>query len=307
LDEVVRALVPEPWDQDKESLWLDGTLGLAGHAIAILMEAGPKSRLLGLDKDATARAEAEIRLKKFGERVRIEASGFENMGLPGKKFLEDLEGREGYDGILLDLGVSSLQLDDAGRGFSFSQDAPLDMRMDQSSGPTALEWLQSQSDLSLKKVLKEYGEEPRAGAIARSILRAQPKTTKELAEAVARASGPRKQGASHPATRSFQAIRIAINGEMEALDSVLPKALELLKRGGRLAVISFHSLEDRKVKQFITRESTDCLCPPDFPVCRCGHKASLAKVLKKAVVPSEAEMERNPRSRSAKLRVAQKL
>jgi 16S rRNA (cytosine1402-N4)-methyltransferase len=305
LDDVVRALVPEPWDQEETSFWLDGTLGLAGHATAILMEAGPKSRLLGLDKDKQARAEAALRLGKFQGRVQIEAAGFEGMAAPGRNFLGDAEG---YDGILLDLGVSSLQLDDAERGFSFSKDAPLDMRMDQNSGPTAAQWLASQDELGLKRVLKAYGEEPRAGAIARSILRAMPvTTTRGLADAVLRASGPRKPGGAHPATRSFQAIRIAVNRELESLDLALPQALKLLKRGGRLAVISFHSLEDRRVKEFIVKESTDCVCPPAFPVCRCGHKASLAKVLRKAVVASEAEIARNPRSRSARLRVAEKL
>jgi 16S rRNA (cytosine1402-N4)-methyltransferase len=302
LDEVVRELVPQPWDADKESLWLDGTLGLGGHATAILMAAGPKSSLLGLDKDGQARAEAEKILHKFGSRVRIVASGFEDMKGPGR---EVLAGRVGYDGILMDLGISSMQLDTGERGFSFRQDAPLDMRMDQQSGLSAAEWIRRQDEASLKQVLREYGEEPRAGAIARSILKAQPQTTKELADAVLRIGWPHRD--THPATRTFQAIRIAVNGELESLQEALPQALDLLKGGGRLAVISFHSLEDRLVKQYMAEESRDCICPPSFPECRCSHRAKLRKVLRKAASPSEDEAARNPRSRSAKLRVAEKL
>lgn len=302
LDEVVRELVPEPWDRDKESLWLDGTLGLGGHSTALLMAAGPKARLIGLDKDAEARGLAEKVLQKFGTRVRIVASGFEDMQAPAKEFLG---GAEGFDGILLDLGVSSLQLDSAERGFSFKADAPLDMRMDPGSGQSAADWIKGQSEMSLRAVLREYGEEQRAGAIARSVLKAQPKTTKELADAVLRVGWPHKE--THPATKTFQAIRIAVNDELEALKKALPTALGLLKRGGRLGVISFHSLEDRIVKTFITAESTDCICPPSFPECRCGHKASLKKVLRKALAASDDEIARNPRSRSAKLRVAEKL
>jgi 16S rRNA (cytosine1402-N4)-methyltransferase len=302
LDEVVRGLVPEPWDQDRESLWLDGTLGLGGHATAILMAAGPKARLLGLDKDGQARAEAEKVLRKFGSRVRIEASGFEDMAGPGRKFLGEAPG---FDGILLDIGVSSLQLDDGARGFSFSKDAPLDMRMDLTSGPSAADWIAAQSEESLKRVLKEYGEEQRAHAIARSIVKLKPKTTKELADAVLKVGWPHKE--THPATKTFQAIRIAVNDELEALKTGLDAALGLLKGGGRLAVISFHSLEDRIVKNFIVEGSRDCVCPPSFPECRCQHRATLRKVLRKAAVATDDETARNSRSRSAKLRIAEKL
>ena len=302
LDEVVRGLVPEPWDQETESIWLDGTLGLGGHATAILMEAGPKARLLGLDKDGQARAEAEKVLRKFGSRVRIAASGFEDMKGPGREFLQ---GAAGYDGILLDIGVSSLQLDSAERGFSFGKDAPLDMRMDPTTGLSAADWIAAQSEESLKQVLKEYGEEQRAHAIARSIVKLKPRTTKELADAVLKVGWPHKE--THPATKTFQAIRIAVNDELEALKAGLFEALGLLKSGGRLAVISFHSLEDRIVKNFIVDESRDCICPPSFPECRCSHRASLRKVLRKAAVADEAEIASNPRSRSAKLRIAEKL
>jgi len=302
LDEVVREMVPEPWDRDKESFWLDGTLGLGGHATAILMAAGPKAGLLGLGKDGEARAQAGQVLQKFGTRVRIAACGFEDMHGPGRDFLQ---GREGFDGILLDLGVSSMQLDNPARGFSFRADAPLDMRLDPGSGLSAADWIKGQDEASLKAVLRDYGEEPRASAIARSILRAQPKTTLELAHAVLKVGWPHKE--THPATKTFQAIRIAVNGELDALKAALPRALGLLKSGGRLGVISFHSLEDRIVKNYVAEQSTDCICPPSFPECRCGHKAALRKVLRKALAPSDDEIARNPRSRSAKLRVAEKL
>ncbi len=304
LDAVLRGLLPQPWDPDKESLWLDGTLGMGGHAEAILEAAGPKARLLGLDKDGQAREEASRRLAKWGGRVSILDRGFEDMTLPAQDFLK---GAPGFDGILLDLGVSSLQLDRADRGFSFSKDAPLDMRMDQSRGLTAAQWLETQDEAGLKRVLREYGEEPRAGSVARHILAARPlATTGALAAAVLKGAGPRKPGGgAHPATRSFQAI--AVNGELDSLDSALPQALGLLRVGGRLAVISFHSLEDRRVKQFIVRESTGCICPPSFPVCVCGHKPSVERVTHKALVAGDDETARNPRSRSARLRIAQKL
>jgi 16S rRNA (cytosine1402-N4)-methyltransferase len=300
LDEVLAGLLPDG-EFREESLWLDGTLGLGGHAGELLKRAGPKARLLGLDKDAKARSIAAEALAHYGKRVQIAASGFERMEAPAREFLG---GAAGFDGILLDLGVSSMQLDEAERGFSFSKDAPLDMRLDPSGGPTAAQWIAAQDEASLKKVLRDYGEEQRAGAIARKIIAAAPKTTKELADAVLSVGWPRLE--THPATRTFQAIRIAVNGELDALQEALPQALKLLKAGGRLAVISFHSLEDRIVKRFIARESTDCLCPPDFPECRCGHKASLKK-LGKAQAASEMETAENPRSRSAKLRVAEKL
>ncbi len=303
----MRGLVPEGPPQDRESLWLDGTLGLGGHAAALLQAAGSKARLLGLDKDAQARRLAEERLKDFGDRVTIRASGFEDMRAPAEKFLGSAPG---FDGILLDLGVSSMQLDTPERGFSFSKDAPLDMRLDPSSGEPASEWLARQDEASLAKVIWEFGEEPKSRAYARSILQARPATTAALAAAVLRAAGPRrdrKEDAPHPATRVFQAIRIAVNRELESLDAALPQAAGLLKSGGRLAVISFHSLEDRRVKEYFRRESTDCLCPPKIPLCQCGHKASLALLSRKALMPSPAETQKNPRSRSAKLRIASKL
>lgn len=305
LGEVVQGLVPEGWDRNKDSFWLDATLGLGGHAAALLEAAGPKARLLGLDKDAQARRIAAGNLKALGDRISIHAGGFEGMLEPAKIFLGSAAG---FDGILMDIGVSSLQLDRPERGFSFSKDGPLDMRMDQSAGEPASEWLQRQDAESLAKVIWEFGEEPKSRAYARSILRALPiTTTAQLAEAVLRAAGPRKQGAVHPATKVFQAIRIAVNRELEALDLALPQAVSLLRSGGRLGVISFHSLEDRRVKEYFRRESTDCLCPPKIPVCQCGHKAGLKLVSRKALVPGEAEIEKNPRSRSAKLRLAEKL
>jgi 16S rRNA (cytosine1402-N4)-methyltransferase len=177
--------------------------------------------------------------------------------------------------------------------------------MDPGSGMSAAQWIAAQDEAGLRHVLRVYGEEPRAGAIARSILRVKPTTTKGLADAVLSVGWPHRE--THPATRTFQAIRIAVNHELDSLEEGLPRALDLLKSGGRLAVISFHSLEDRIVKKFMAQESTDCICPPSFPECRCSHRARLRKVLRKALAPGEDEVSRNPRSRSAKLRVAEKL
>ena len=297
--EIVRLLAHEGLDRSKETTWLDGTLGLGGHAEALLDAAGEKARLKGIDKDAAARALAAKRLERFGKRVEILAGGFEDMGR--------LAAEGGFDGVVLDLGISSLQLDSAERGFSFQREAPLDMRLDPGSGIPAWEWLGTQDEGSLKKVFREYGEEPRAGALARSVLRAAPKTTLELAEAVMKVKGGPRKGQAHPATQVFQAVRIAVNRELEAIEAALPSSLPLLKQGGRLAVISFHSLEDRRVKVFIAGESIDCICPPGLPICVCGHKAKLKKVTKKALRPEETEVVMNPRSRSAKLRVAEKL
>jgi 16S rRNA (cytosine1402-N4)-methyltransferase len=301
-EEVLRAFLPFDSERPRELYFLDGTLGLGGHASALLEAAGAGAFLIGFDKDPEARSLAAQALQSFGSRVRIVASGFEDMKVPAREFLG---GRPGYHGILLDLGVSSLQLDSAARGFSFRSDAPLDMRMDPTRGLSAAGWLQRQDEKSLADALYQYGEERRSRAIARSILKAKPKRTLELADAVLRIGWPHQE--THPATRTFQAIRIAVNGELEALESALPQALALLAPGGRLAVISFHSLEDRIVKTFIQRESSECLCPPGLPECRCGHKASLRKVSKKAIVANDKEINENPRARSAKLRIAEAL
>jgi 16S rRNA (cytosine1402-N4)-methyltransferase len=211
--------------------------------------------------------------------------------------------------VLVDLGVSSLQLDDAERGFSFRNDAPLDMRFDQSSGRTVADLLASVSEPDLAAMLFRYGEEPRSRAIARAIVAERQRrliaTTGQLAALIERTVG--RTGRVHPATRTFQALRIAVNGELDALESMLPQALEVLAPGGRLVVLAFHSLEDRIVKQFIAEASRDCICPPDAPVCVCGHRATLRRLTKSVVTASRAEVERNPRARSAKLRAAERL
>jgi 16S rRNA (cytosine1402-N4)-methyltransferase len=215
------------------------------------------------------------------------------------------------DGILLDLGVSSMQLDTPERGFSFQTGAPLDMRFDPRNPVTAASLVNTWPEAELADILYRYGEERSSRQIARAIVQARPvETTTQLAEVVLRASsshGPYRRERLHPATRTFQALRIAVNRELEAIEVVLPQAVSLLKAGGRLAVISFHSLEDRIVKQYMRRESQDCICPPRQPVCTCGHHATLVEITRHPIRPQDLEVERNPRSRSARLRVAEKI
>jgi 16S rRNA (cytosine1402-N4)-methyltransferase len=276
----------------------------------------PTGVLLGLDIDEQALTIAKAKLAKFGERAIIVHASYESLS-------EQLQrlGWEKVDGILLDLGVSSLQLDTAERGFSFQYDAPLDMRFDRTQGKSAMDLVNDQTERELADILSRYGEEPFARSIAREIVRSRPiTTTRQLAELVAqvtrsKAYGKRSKsmrpgmGASHghPATLTFQALRIAVNHELEAVEVVLPQAISSLATGGRLAVISFHSLEDRLVKTFFRRESQDCICPPRQPICTCGHKASLVEINRRPLRPAEAEIKENPRSRSARLRIAEKI
>ena len=287
---------------------MDGTLGMAGHASAVLEKAGAGAHLLGLDKDTEALALAAQALSPFGTRVRLLHGSYAGPVEEAKKFLGDAQG---YDGILLDLGVSSLQLDSPERGFSFMKEGPLDMRLDGSQGMSAGDYLARVDEAGLKQALYELGEEREAGRMARAVLKAQAegalKSTLDLAAVAERVLGRRKPGESHPATRLFQALRLAVNAELEALDAGLPALAALLAPGGRIAVISFHSLEDRRVKDYFKRESTDCICPPGLPECRCGHKASLKLLTKKPQEASQGEVDENPRSRSAKLRAAIKL
>jgi 16S rRNA (cytosine1402-N4)-methyltransferase len=281
---------------------VDGTLGGAGHADAILQRTGPDGKLLALDRDPEAVARGRDRLAPYGPRAIVVHASFAELAAVAEE-----HGFTTADAILLDLGLSSWQLDARERGFSFQGGGPLDMRMDPSAPLSAEEIVNTWPQEELANVIYRYGEEPKSRRIARAIVAARPlRTTDELAEVVRRAvGGPHTR--THPATRTFQSLRIAVNDELGALEQVLPQAVQLLNPGGRLAVISFHSLEDRIVKQFIQRESRDCICPPDFPVCRCGHKASLRPVNRKPIQPSEAEIAENPRSRSAKLRIAEKL
>jgi 16S rRNA (cytosine1402-N4)-methyltransferase len=283
---------------------IDGTVGAGGHAAALLEAAGPDGRLLGVDQDASALALARERLAPFGARVRLVHACFDRMAE-----LTAEAGIDAADAILLDLGVSSMHLDDPARGFSFLRDGPLDMRMNpDGDGPSAEEIVNTWPESELADLIFRYGEDRLARSIARRIVQARPlASTRALAESIEAAVPMRLREKIHPATRTFQALRIAVNDELGALERVLPQAIGLLKPGGRLGVISFHSLEDRIVKQVFRDESTDCLCPPEQPVCTCGHRASLRLITRKPVTAEAAEVALNPRSRSAKLRVAEKV
>jgi 16S rRNA (cytosine1402-N4)-methyltransferase len=307
MKEVLAMLAPERV-KDRPSLWLDGTLGLAGHATAVMERAGDGARLLGLDKDTQALALAAQALAPFGTRVRLVHGSYAGAVEEARSFVDKAAG---FDGILLDLGVSSLQLDSPERGFSFMKEGPLDMRLDGSQGMSAGDYLARVDEAGLKQALRELGEEREAGRMARAVLKAQAegalKSTVDLAAVAERVLGRRKPGEIHPATRLFQALRLAVNAELEALDKGLPDLAGLLAPGGRMAVISFHSLEDRRVKDYFKREAQDCICPPGLPECRCGHQASLRLLTKKPLEADDAETAQNPRSRSAKLRAVEKI
>ncbi len=295
-DQVLELLDPQPG-----GLYLDATVGLGGHAYGILERSAPNGRLLGIDADPHALALAQARLAPFGPRVTLVQG--RHIELAQIAAAHDLGG---FQGILMDLGVSSLQLDDARRGFSFRQAGPLDMRMDPQGALTAEEIVNEWPEQELSRIIYTYGEERYARRVARAIVAARPlHDTAELTAVVARAV--RSSGGIHPATRTFQALRIAVNAELDSLEQALPQALELLAPGGVLAVIAFHSLEDRLVKQFMARESRDCICPPRLPQCVCGHTAQVERLTRKPIGPSDAEREENPRCRSARLRAARKL
>ncbi len=296
--EIVEALRPEPG-----KLLLDGTLGGGGHSL-LLLERG--ASVIGIDKDPRALAAARARLARFGEAFRAVRSDFRD----AKAVLEAL-GVQGVDGALVDLGVSSPQLDQAERGFSFSRPGPLDMRMADEGEPLR-DLLRRIDERELARILKEYGEEPFARPIARAVKAAvasgEPLDTGRLAELVAGAI-PRKAWPKkiHPATRTFQALRIAVNDELGALAQWLEALPAILAPGGRAAAISFHSLEDRMVKERFRALTQSCTCPPDLPVCACGARATFAPVTRKALRAADDEVAANPRSRSAKLRVVEKL
>ena len=289
-----------------DGIYVDGTLGRAGHSLEIVKRL-TTGRLIGIDRDETAIAAARERLANYGDRVTLVHSNFDRIG----DILADLH-IDGADGMLFDLGVSSPQLDDAERGFSYMHDAPLDMRMDRTAYLTAREVVNSWSYEELRRILFEYGEERYAPAIAKRIVQRreqQPiETTLELVDIIKSAMPPQAlREKQHPAKRSFQAIRIAVNGELDALPPMLEAATEHLNPGGRLAVISFHSLEDRIIKKTMQELATGCTCPPEFPVCVCGKKPKLRLVSRKPIVSGEEELAHNPRARSAKLRVAEKV
>ena len=281
---------------------MDGTLGAGGHAWGILTASAPDGLLLGLDVDPQALQIASERLAGFGQRAIIRHGTYLSMS----EHLADL-GWGSLQGIVLDLGVSSMQLDTPERGFSFLTDAPLDMRFDPNNPTSADELVNRLTEKELADIIFNFGEERRAYQVARAIVHSRPlHTTNELARVVAKATHSGRDGI-HPATRTFQALRIAVNQELEAVEQVLPLAMQVLAPGGRLAVIAFHSLEDRLVKQYFRRESQDCICPPRQPVCTCGHKASLVEITRHPIRPTDTEAAQNRRSRSAKLRVAEKI
>jgi 16S rRNA (cytosine1402-N4)-methyltransferase len=303
VDEIMEALTPAPG-----SLQIDATVGGGGHAQRILEASTPGGRLLGLDADQAAIARTHQRLARFGDRATLRRANFEQ--------LAEVAGAEGFarvDGVLFDLGLSSYQLADHQRGFSFRADEQLDMRFDPSRGRSAAQVLAELDADALADIFRRYGEEPQARRIAREIVarRAREPITSgsqlaALVERVARRA-PAGRRRIHPATRVFQALRIYVNRELETLPKALQAAVELLGPDGRLAVISYHSLEDRIVKRFIAQERRGCICPPELPVCVCGRSPRLAPVGAQPQRPTDAEVAANPRARSARLRAARRL
>ncbi len=301
-DEVMQFLAPV-----NGGVYVDGTLGGAGHAGRILEATAPDGILVGIDRDPAAIRAAKARLAPFGDRARIVHGSFGDLA----QYLAN-QGIESIDGLLLDLGVSSHQLDAPERGFSFQADAPLDMRMDTTAGVTAADLVNGLSHGELARVIREYGEERWAGRIASFICTAREEdqvwTTVRLAELV-KGAIPRKawEERIHPATRTFQALRIAVNRELEQLEAGLAAGIGMLRPGGRVAVISFHSLEDRIVKNSFRAHASGCVCPRGLPVCQCGKLPELKILTGRPVTATAGELATNPRSRSAKLRVAEKL
>jgi 16S rRNA (cytosine1402-N4)-methyltransferase len=302
LEEVILALSPHPG-----SFQIDATVGGGGHASRILEAADPDGRLLGIDADPRAIERTQRRLAGYGDRVTLRQANFEAIGSVAPAC-----GFGAVDGILLDLGVSSQQLDDDDRGFSFRSGDRLDMRFDPTRGIPASEVIVSYDESALAGLFRRHGEEPHARRIARAIVaereRRPIETAAQLAELIAAAT-PRTRGRRriHPATRVFQALRIEVNRELETLPAALEACLGLLKPDGRLCVISYHSLEDRIVKRFIAQERRGCICPPQVPVCSCGRTPRVARVGAQPQAPSETEVARNPRARSARLRAARRL
>jgi 16S rRNA (cytosine1402-N4)-methyltransferase len=296
LHEVLQQLDPKPGQR-----LIDGTVGAGGHAEAILKATAPDGQLLALDADPAALDIARQRLAPYADRICFVNANFAQLAQFAHRYHFPP-----VHAILLDLGLSSLQLGTVERGFSFQSEGPLDMRYDPSGHTTAADLVNQLPQNELADLLYLFGEERRSRTIARAIVAARPlHTTHELADLVARAVGGRRNARIHPATRTFQALRIAVNDELEALRSSLSQAMTLLAPGGRLAIISFHSLEDRIVKNFFLQESKQCICPPEQPVCTCGHRAILRIITQKPITASSNEVDINPRARSAKLRVAE--
>ena len=298
LDETINGLNIKP-----DGIYVDGTLGGGGHAYEVCTRLGTKGSIIGIDQDAAAIEAADARLKGFGEKVTIVRSNYCDM----KSRLHEL-GIDKVDGIILDLGVSSYQLDTAERGFSYREDAPLDMRMDTRQKMTARDIVNDYSEMDLYRVIRDYGEDKFAKNIAKHIVAQRGKdpieTTGQLTEIIRGAIPMKYQKKSgHPAKRTFQAIRIELNRELEVLRDTLDDMIELLNPGGRLCIITFHSLEDRIVKSAFKKNENPCTCPPDFPVCVCGNVSKGSIVTRKPILPSKYEMEANSRSKSAKLRI----
>jgi 16S rRNA (cytosine1402-N4)-methyltransferase len=290
-----------------DGIYVDGTVGTGGHSLAIAQHLGPRGHLLCLDRDTDAVTIAKARLSNLGAPVTVVKSNYAELD----EILHGMEITE-VQGVLLDLGLSSLQLEHSGRGFSFHRDEPLDMRMDENTEITARELVNERSTKELEAILRKYGEEPRARAIARTIVREREERPIEsslrlarIIESVLRPS--RRPVARHPATRAFQALRIAVNQELENLRIFLSRIPSLLARGGRFVVLSYHSLEDRPVKQALADWERGCICPPDLPVCACGHTPLFKRVRKKGKRPSPSEIAANPRARSAILRAAERI
>ena len=297
VQEVLTALQARP-----QGIYIDCTVGEGGHSLAIL-DAAPGARLLGIDLDTQALGVARQRLERHLDSVTTVQGNFAHLDtiVRGSGFMS-------ADGIIFDLGLSSLQMETGSRGFSFRQEARLDMRFDQDQEVTAYQVVNEYREQSLADIIYRLGEEPRSRRLARAIVHNRPiETTTQLAEVVARAVGRSARGRIHPATRTFQAIRMAVNQELDNLRQSLEHAIEALATGGRLVVISYHSLEDRLVKGILRREASECICPPETWQCVCDHTATIREVNRRVIKPKAAEVQANPRSRSARMRVAEHL
>jgi 16S rRNA (cytosine1402-N4)-methyltransferase len=295
--EIILAICPK-----SPGLYIDGTVGAGGHAWGILEASHPDGQLLGLDIDPQALALSRQRLSVYGSRVTLLQASYADLDEAMRRM-----GWKSVQGIILDLGVSSMQLDTPERGFSFKNGGPLDMRFSPDQSISAAELVNGLPEQDLADLIWRYGEETQSRRIARAIVMSRPfTTTTQLADIISNISGSYR-GKIHPATRTFQALRIAVNKELETIEEALPKALEALAPQGRLAIIAFHSLEDRLVKQYFQRESQDCICPPEQPVCTCNHRATLKIISRHVIKASAEEIKINSRSRSARLRVAEKI
>jgi 16S rRNA (cytosine1402-N4)-methyltransferase len=294
-------------DIKPDGIYVDGTLGGGGHSLEILKRLSPKGRLIGIDQDADAIAAASKRLEQYQSQFTAVKSNYQNIDAVLKNL-----GIDRVDGILLDLGVSSYQLDNAERGFTYREDVPLDMRMDQSQTMTACDIVNDYSERDLFRIIRDYGEDQFAKNIAKHIVLAREKkrieTTGELNEIIKAAipAKVRKNG-GHPSKKTFQAIRIELNHELEVLEQSIDRMIELLKPGGRLSIITFHSLEDRIVKNRFRENMNPCICPPEFPICTCGRVSKGKIVTRKPIVPGEEELEQNSRAKSSKLRVFERI